>query len=161
MTWMHHIQLILKFVSIEPNFLKKKQKNNKKVRVRFAVTNSYLIRFASANGWPSIVSLFLILIYLRLIYLYFYHNYNHLAWISVSMNVTSRDRDFFNQERENNLDIVTWNEHQKWNNHDRGAQKSSSRLKFTVWNFPLKCLLRQIELSNFIFCQRSLKLRIL
>ncbi len=28
----------------------KKHKNNKKVRMRFAVTNSYLIRFVSANA---------------------------------------------------------------------------------------------------------------
>ncbi len=39
----------LKFGSIEPNrtFYKKKKKKKSKIRVRFAVTNSYLIRFGS------------------------------------------------------------------------------------------------------------------
>jgi hypothetical protein len=35
----------VRFDRTEPNFLQKKTQNNKKVRVCFAVTNSYLIRF--------------------------------------------------------------------------------------------------------------------
>ena len=54
--YLHHlnasysVNFEVRFDRTEPNFLKKKHKNNKKVRVRFAVTNSYLIRFGSANA---------------------------------------------------------------------------------------------------------------
>jgi len=43
----YSVNFEVRFDRIEPNFLKKKHKNNKKVRVLFAVMNSYLIRFAS------------------------------------------------------------------------------------------------------------------
>ena len=67
--YLHHlnasysVHFEVRFDRSEPNFLQKKHKNNKKFRVRFAVTNSYLIRFgslrfASANAKPSIVSLY-------------------------------------------------------------------------------------------------------
>jgi hypothetical protein len=39
----YSVDFEVRFDRTEPNFLKKKHKNIKKVRVRFAVTNSYLI----------------------------------------------------------------------------------------------------------------------
>ena len=44
----YSVNFEVRFDWTEPNFLKKKHKNNKKVRVRFAVTNSYLIRFGKS-----------------------------------------------------------------------------------------------------------------
>ena len=59
----YSVDFEVRFDRTDPNFLKKKHKNNKKVRVRFAVTNSYLIRFGSlrfgsANAKPPKVSLY-------------------------------------------------------------------------------------------------------
>ena len=50
----YSVNFEVRFDRTEPNFLKKKHKNNKKFRVRFAVTNSFnLVRFGKRLTFDS------------------------------------------------------------------------------------------------------------
>jgi hypothetical protein len=84
----YSVNFEVRFDRTEPNFLKKKHKNNKKVRVRFAVTNSYLIRFGSVrfgstNAKPSIVSLYDECSFIILIIIIALKSYNFFNFIYV------------------------------------------------------------------------------